>query len=153
MKIVNGDLYTFPANYRCVTTNGIVRENGCLVMGKGCALDAKQKYPNIDKKLGDFVTKYGNRVFLCLPEKIISFPTKEHWKDKSSVALIIKSAGQLVDLCNKFHLDNIVLPAPGCGNGQLRWSNIKPILEDILDDRFTVVIPIYDLKGNIYGLS
>jgi hypothetical protein len=36
-------------------------------------------------------------------------------------------------------LENVLVPRPGCGNGQLDWEDVKPILLDHFDDRFIVV--------------
>ena len=37
--------------------------------------------------------------------------------------------------------ETVVLPRLGCGLGQLRWDDVKPILERYLDDRFIVLTP------------
>ncbi len=37
------------------------------------------------------------------------------------------------------HLDKVYLVRPGCGNGQLKWEDVKPLIAPILDDRFIVV--------------
>lgn len=133
-----GDLWAFPAQYVCVTTNGITR-GGSLVMGAGVALEAKRRFPGLPKKLGGHVARYGNRAFFCRPEGVITFPTKRHWRDPSDVKLIRTSAQQVVDICNKFAVRSVALPRPGCGNGGLTWDFVRPYIEDILDERFTVV--------------
>jgi len=61
MKEDKGDLWGYPADYRCVTTNGVVKPNGKLVMGAGVALDAKRLFhifqPN--SELGSLNTAIG----------------------------------------------------------------------------------------------
>jgi hypothetical protein len=32
----------------------------------------------------------------------------------------------------------VLLPRPGCGNGHRTWDEVCPVIEPILDDRFTV---------------
>jgi len=73
------------------------------------------------------------------PRALISFPTKEHWKDPSILKLIEQSAEQLLGLTQAFNLTNVLLPRPGCGAGQLSWDVVRPMLHGILDDRFTAV--------------
>lgn len=134
-----GDLWTFPAQFLCVTTNGIRRDNGDLVMGAGIALEAKRRFPDLPSKLGRWVEEYGNRAFICREEGIITLPTKRHWRDRSDIWLIEASAKQVVEIADKFNLSKIALPRPGCGNGGLSWDYVKPLISDILDDRFVVV--------------
>lgn len=135
------------------TTNTIVKANGELVMGKGIALDFSQRYKGISKDWGQRTLLYKNNKYNSLvlaTEKntfvnnayLISFPTKYHWKDKSDIDLIVKSAKQLKFITNTFGWQQILMTRPGCGNGGLYWNNVKTILDDILDDRFTVVKPI-----------
>ena len=44
----------------CITTNGFVKKDGCAVMGRGCAQEAKNRYPNINKLLGIHINTKGN---------------------------------------------------------------------------------------------
>ena len=69
--------------------------------------------------------------------RIIAFPVKHHWAQKADLELIRKSAEQLVEISQ--YCERVLIPRPGCGNGQLNWEEVKPILEEILDDRFYVI--------------
>lgn len=42
-------------------------------------------------------------------------------------------------MADKFGYSEVVLPRPGAGNGGLEWKDVRPILEEILDDRFTIL--------------
>lgn len=140
MKEANCDLWTFPAHFRIVLTNGICTAwNGEAVMGAGCAAEAKQKYPALPKRLGGYLKQYGNRPFIFQDFNLITFPTKEDWKQKSIPAVIEESARKVVEIADKYGIESLVLPRPGCGKGGLKWEAVKPLLEGILDDRFTVV--------------
>lgn len=141
MLEASGDLWEYPAEYRVVTTNAILRSNGCLVMGAGVAKQARDRFPGLDKKLGDLVKRYGNRPFLCREEDLITLPTKTNWREKSCPTLISRSVMELVRIVNKFNIASVVMTRPGCGNGGLEWSQVKPLLMDVLDDRFTVLAP------------
>lgn len=138
MKEAKYNLWTFPAEYRCITTNGIVKNNGELVMGAGIALEAKRRFPKLPMKLGEYVDEFGNVPFVCFEENIITFPTKHHWKDPSDLDLIVSSAKLIVNRVNVYTIGSVALTRPGCGNGNMVWSEVKPLIEDILDNRFTV---------------
>lgn len=67
----------------CITTNGFVRKDGCAVMGRGTALQAKQRFSKLDRKLGDMLggpTTVGNpSTWLLIEEiapRIFTFPVK-----------------------------------------------------------------------------
>ena len=144
------DIFDLPADENdavCVTTNGITKRDGRAVMGKGIALDADMRF-HLSAKLGEYLKEYGNRVFNMHIRKdvltgrymrIITFPTKYNWRDKSDLFLIKTSAEQLIEVCNKFGVRNCYLPCPGCSNGGLDWeTQVRPVLEPILDDRFII---------------
>lgn len=146
-----GNLWTYEPDggegrlLRCVTTNGATRRDGAAVMGRGCAAEAKQRIPGIEHKLGELLDQYGNRVFrLCSladGSHLASFPVKTHWKQKADLELIERSAGQLIELVEKFSYAAAVLPRPGCGNGGRHFhSEVKPLLEQVLAGRGFVVI-------------
>ncbi len=142
-------LYPKTSEAACVTTNGMTKFNGDAVMGAGIALYVNQKY-HVADLLGKYLKEYGNRVFnlglypnMTNGEKfrLFSFPTKDNWKDNSKVELIEKSARELVEVCNKFGVTKCYLPPVGCTNGRLSYKkDVKPILVNILDDRFICVI-------------
>ncbi len=124
----------------CVTTNGILDRNGDLVMGRGIALEAKQKCPKIAQKLGQLVQLYGNLPFYLEEVNIISFPTKHHWKDKSDIRLIISSALKIKEMIPIYLLRQIYSVWPGCSNGGLTVEVVKPVLEDIWrTDTFIII--------------
>lgn len=143
--ITNRSLFDIKANNIaiCITTNGMTKRNGTAVMGKGIALEAVNKYgQNLAIKLGKYLKQYGNRVFNMgvYDCRVITFPTKYDWHNKSNMDLIVKSAHELVEVCDKFGVESCYLPPVGCGCGGLNWSNVKKELEKILDDRFIVIL-------------
>jgi hypothetical protein len=141
MKYARGNIWTIhnPAPV-CITTNGIIKNDGTLVMGAGIALQAKQRFPELPGKLADAVSQHGNHTLYMPDENIFSFPTKHDWKDKSDLALIAQSATELLIITEKVGFTEVYLPKPGCANGQLDWEDVKNVISVILDDRFTVVI-------------
>lgn len=126
-----------------ITTNGFVKgPSGLAVMGAGIAKQAKEKWPSIEYILGSSINTKGNITsFLGVFDgiKVISFPTKHVWWEKSDLTLIEKSARMLVVLADKFKWPKVLMTRPGCGNGKLKWEKVKLIIEPLLDDRFIVV--------------
>jgi hypothetical protein len=140
------DLWTAPAQARCITTNGSVKGNGRAVMGRGVAKQATDRYAFMQLTLGKAILLYGNHVVVLFeppagPEDwtLVSFPVKYEWDQKANLDLIFRSAKELVTLTDQKGWTAVVLPRPGCGNGHRRWSEVRPILQPLLDDRFTVV--------------
>lgn len=133
----------------CITTNGWTKTNGEAVMGRGVAKEAAQRYEGIAKTLGLFLQKRGNYPHILVHDKpsIVSFPVKPvwgpngemGWKAKADVDLIRDSAEALMLLADEEGWKSIALPRPGCGNGGLKWEDVKLVIEPILDDRVTVV--------------
>jgi hypothetical protein len=154
MKEVKGNLWDYPADAIVITTNGTIKKDGSLVMGRGCAFEAKNRYNGIEFDLGESVKKYGNHVHVWGwlgrdgsdkdDHFLISFPVKYNWWEKADLDLIEKSANELVEYADRVKKEGLtpksfVMPRPGCGNGRLNWKEVKPILEKYLDDRFHVI--------------
>lgn len=111
-------------------------------MGRGCALQAKTRYPGVDRYLGMELARVGNHVTVLMDAGqwlLLSFPVKHVWSEPADPPLVERSARELVALTDREGWKRVVLPRPGCGNGQLRWELVKPLLEGLLDDRFLVV--------------
>ena len=126
----------------CVTTNGIVNRQGKLVMGAGLARQFNKNYPGLDYELGQKINTYGNQPFLVYKKKqaIVSFPTKNNWKDKSDIELIVNSAKKINRIAQSRFWGKVAIPAPGIGLGGLSWkTDVYPRLKNILDDRFHIL--------------
>lgn len=143
MKETTGNLWELDADLRVITTNPVTRNDGAAVMGRGCAREAKERITGLEYHFGKLLRQHGNRVMrLTNPKKgaaLASFPVKKHWKEEAVPAIIRRSARQLVELADRFGYEKIVLPRPGAGNGKLSWEDVRPLLIDVLDERFTVV--------------
>ena len=141
---IRGNIWEQECNWLCITTNGIIKKDGSAVMGRGIALQAKQRYPGIEKVLAEKIRSRGNVVSSLIKKDghwLISFPTKHNWKDKSNIDLIKSSAEQL-----KQHFNNqkekpiVLIPRPGCFNGRLEWDDVKKTIEPILtDEQFAII--------------
>jgi hypothetical protein len=162
---IKGDLFKQKADVLCITTNGYTKASGENVMGMGCAKKAAEINTKVPMLLGDAIACNGNIVNHIITGKVAlySFPVKpttakclpdksnvvRHMKDKVSVggtvmgwacvaeaSIIVKSAKELLSLADTNGWTKVVIPRPGCGAGELDWKVIKPLLDEILDDRF-----------------
>lgn len=117
----------------CITTNGFVKKNGEAVMGRGCAYEATQRIPCIAGRLGIHLRMNGN-VPVWLTSGLVTFPVKHNWYEDADPELIRKSAawlrGEALNLGQKW----FVLPRPGCGNGKLKWEDVRPLLVTLPDN-------------------
>lgn len=145
----------------CITTNGHYTKGGLAVMGGGCAGEAAKRWPEVPRRLGKMLKTFmsnipyvigavnengdhleltkelmDQRQYKCL---IFSFPTINNLVDGSNIQLIKQSATIMMDYANRYTLKQIILGRPGVGIGGLMWSDVKPEIEKILDDRFIVV--------------
>jgi len=142
MQELKGDIWDLydKGNWIVIPTNGTVKKNGEAVMGRGLALQARMRFPDIPRILGFQLGRHG-LVVTDVGKRIITFPVKYNWFEEASINLITKSTLGLIDhvLNPNFFPPPIYLPRVGCGNGKLDWKDVKPILEKYLDDRFVVV--------------
>jgi hypothetical protein len=146
MKIINGEIFSDNiinfSDAICITTNGNIKKDGKNVMGAGIALLAKNRFKDIDIKLGNLIKTNGHvvQIIIIEPKPLVSFPTKYNYWDKSSVKLIEKSLIELVNLTDKMGWKKVILPKPGCNNGGSSWSRIiKPLVEQILNQSMVQV--------------
>lgn len=123
------------------------------IMGKGIALMFKERFPS---NFRDYATaaKRGEvrtgRMFVTHnaaftgPRWIINFPTKEHWRGKTRIEWITRGLEDLHRVIREKAIRSIAVPPLGCGQGGLRWSQVKPVIEEALRDLTDVEIMIYE---------
>jgi hypothetical protein len=116
----------------CITTNGAVNRNGECVMGRGCAAQAKRRFPKLAAQLGTKVRLSGNYPMYFGEYGLFTFPVKHSWEQPADLKLIAQSAEILAAMREDIGVDmirDVYLPRPGCGNGKLKWEDVKPWLE------------------------
>ena len=132
----------------CVTTNSVTRHNGDAIMGKGIALQAAQRFPDLPHQLGCRLRALQekdpqwNIIQIFHNYRLITFPTKHHWRFPSVLKLIIRSYTNLSALMDQSDdIDGpVFLPRPGCSNGQLDWFiEVRPALKRHNDNRIIIV--------------
>lgn len=151
---LTGDLFATPGlDAICVPTNGRIRKHGSAVMGAGVALQAAQRWPGIDRRLGALLKEFGSHVYriagphdtLDLGQPVpfaeldvFSLPTKHDWRAPAEIGLIERSLGELREATAQHQ--RVGLPRPGCGNGGLLWKAVRPLVERILPEPRYIVI-------------
>lgn len=137
MKFIqNSDIFS-------ADTEAIVNTVNCVgIMGKGIALQFREKYPENYKQYKHacdagkvvvgkmFVTKNG----FLKPNYIINFPTKKHWRGKSELAYIEDGLIDLSNCLKEYKIKSIAIPPLGAGNGGLNWADVKKLIVDKLSD-------------------
>jgi hypothetical protein len=142
MKEIDGNLWGLlnrdSKSSIVITTNGVIKKNGCAVMGAGLALSASIRFPQLPYELGKRLRQTGNKVYYFSEYRLYTLPTKRHFKDKSELEFVLDGCRQLKELSPPEQI--VYLPKIGCGLGQLEWNNIKLFISEILtEDKFIVV--------------
>ncbi len=125
------------------------------IMGKGIALLFKRKFPQNfqayaracarnEVMIGKmFVTENVPLRPALHPNWIINFPTKTHWRTQTRIRWVEEGLDDLVRTIQAKGIRSIAIPALGCGNGGLTWSEVRRCIEDRLgglDPRLDVMI-------------
>ncbi len=139
MKEIQGNIWDhYGKEIIAVTTNGMVSKSGKALLGRGCARQAGERFPDLARTLGTLLAKQGNHV-MDLGNGIVNFPVEHSPFENPDLRLIERSTQELVALTEAMGWKKVVVPRPGCGGGGLSWKEVKPVLEKYFDDRFLVI--------------
>lgn len=149
--IKKGNLLTDEAEALINTVN-------CVgVMGKGIALQFKQAFPEMFTEYQKACRKEEvqpgkmhvvETKSLFNPKYIINFPTKRHWKNRSRMDDIESGLVDLIKVVNKLEIKSIAVPPLGCGNGGLKWSDVRPKIESAFEQIQDVEVHLYEPAGS-----
>ena len=133
IQYIEGDIFDSPAQVIVNTVNTVG------VMGKGLALSFKQRYPNMFekyKKVCENKLLTIGKLMMCYEADhwILLFPTKEHWRNPSKMEYIEEGLKKFVQTYAEKNITSIAFPRLGCGNGELDWNKVKPLMEHYLKD-------------------
>jgi len=133
------DLFASPAQTLVNTVNTVG------VMGKGIAKSFKQRYPDMFaeyKRLCDQKSLGIGSLMLWrgADHWVLNFPTKTTWRLPSKLSYIEEGLKKLTMSYDDLGITSISFPPLGCGNGNLDWSEVKPLMERYLRD---LSIPVY----------
>jgi hypothetical protein len=124
-----------------ITTNATITVRGALVMGRGIARQAKERFPGLDVALGRQIQAlcgnqsiYGLLVSPRWPTaKLSAFQVKRHYSQPASLELIRRSTAALCAWCADHPGACVHLNFPGIGNGRLRREDVLPIIAQLPD--------------------
>ena len=135
-----GDLWQEHADGAVVaiTTNGMLTKDGKAVMLRGCARQARERFPALPQILGNQLLNHGRHVF-DLGSRIVSFPVEVDPYQNPELEIIEDSCRELVELADYKSWKKVVVPRPGCGGGGLEWPAVRAILQEYFDERFYVI--------------
>jgi hypothetical protein len=122
-----------------ITTNGTIKRNGALVMGRGIARQARDQFPGLDAVLGKQILaicgnqgQYGLLISPRWPEaRLGAFQVKRHYSQPAGLELVRHSVAMLCAWCRDHPHAQIALNCPGIGNGRLRREDVLPILRQL----------------------
>lgn len=114
------------------------------VMGKGLALQFKQRYPEVFTDYrraieeGELVeglvqaVSISNESFYDTnkPEIVVNFPTKYHWREASPIELVERGLRALAQFVVQTKIYSIAIPPLGCGCGGLDHEQVLYCVED-----------------------
>ncbi len=147
VRVAVGDILKSKAQTLINTVN-------CVgIMGKGIAAEFKKQYPEMFE---DYVKRcerhevkpgvpYLYKASLFGPQ-IINFPTKDHWRAASRIEDIEKGLRILVAKHREWDVKSIAVPPLGCGNGQLLWDAVGPLIFRYLS-RLDIPVELYAPYG------
>lgn len=131
IQYVEGNIFDSPAQVIVNTVNTVG------VMGKGLALSFKQRYPDMFERYKKACEKrqlaIGKLMLFYEPDHwLLLFPTKENWRNPSKLEYIEKGLLKFVDTYADKNIVSIAFPRLGCGNGELDWNDVRPLMEKYL---------------------
>ncbi|MFA5498909.1 MAG: macro domain-containing protein [Candidatus Cloacimonadia bacterium] len=118
------------------------------IMGKGIALNFKKKYPEMyeDYKMRCLNGEVEEGVPYVYEDlfgnKVLNFPTKNHWKNYSNLKKIEEGLDSIIENYQKWGLKSLAFPPLGCGNGGLSWLQVGPLMYQKLS-KLDIPIEIY----------
>lgn len=131
----------------------LVNTVNCVgVMGKGIALEFRKRFPEMYE---DYVRRCGAKLVKLgepylyrslTPPWILNFPTKDHWRSVSRIQDIASGLRYLEAHYREWGITSLAVPPLGCGQGQLEWRIVGPLLYKSLN-ALTIPVELYAPHG------
>ncbi len=132
----------------------LVNTVNCVgIMGKGLAEAFKQREPNMFKaykRICDLQQLEPGKLWLwrSSPNWILNFPTKVHWRNPSKIEWIESGLEKFVAAHVSQGITEVSFPKLGCGNGNLEWDDVRPVMEHYLG-KLPIKVYIHDYTKDI----
>jgi hypothetical protein len=114
-------------------------------MGKGLAHAFKEREPEMFaayRRICDEKLLQPGKLWLWRGTNswVLNFPTKLHWRNPSRLEWVEAGLAKFVDAYQAQGITEISFPRLGCGNGNLDWADVRPMMERYLSN---LPIPIF----------
>ena len=142
VKIISGNIFNSEAD-------AIVNPVNCVgVMGKGLALQFKQRYPEMYQAYRQVCINRQLRPGMILPYSksqplILNFAVKDHWRYPSSFEWVAECLVRFVDNFERLGIKSVAFPWLGAGNGKLSKKRVREIMLRYLEP-LPIPTEIYD---------
>lgn len=139
LTIINSSIFESPAQTLVNTVNTVG------VMGKGVAKGFKTRYPTMFREYKDLCDRriLSTGTLHCWhgPSRwVLNFPTKTTWRKPSKIEFIQSGLQTFSENYKRMGIQSVSFPPLGCGNGQLDWSEVRPLMLKYL---WNLDIPIF----------
>ncbi len=142
-----------PADIFASDAHAIVIPTNCVgTNGAGLARKAAERWPRWDQQYDrlcrskTFKVEPGSVHYFNVDggRLLFAIPTKDNWRNPSRLEWVEKGLRALVDEIRENEFDfSIAVPALGCGFGELQWSDVGPLMHQILGEVEGADIRIY----------
>jgi len=147
IKYTKGNIFTS----NCQT---LVNTVNCVgIMGAGIALEFKYRYPEMFEKYAkyceDKLIQVGKLWVYEVPnanQKVLNFPTKQHWKYPSKYEYLEKGLKKFVETYKEKGITSIAFPMLGALNGGLDPDKVLDLMHQYLEV-CDIPIEIYEYDG------
>lgn len=150
IKITEGNLLKADAEALVNTVNCVGH------MGKGIALQFKKAFPeNYEayRRACDAKQVEPGKMHIFAtgsmfnPRYIVNFPTKRHWRGKSSYEDIQSGLVALTAELRRIGVRSVAVPPLGCGLGGLSWGPVRTMIEQAFADLPEVEVLLFAPTG------